>query len=389
LSRFLFVVLPLAGHINAPLAVSDALLGEGHEVAWCGPETFLRPLVGPDATVYPTGRRYYPEQGQRGLAALRTLWEAYLVPLAHFVLPVAERAVTEFRPDVVVADQHALAGALVAHRHGLPWASLALGALELTRPLRSDPDVEALVRTNLNHVRTLAGLAPDDGVDPRFSPHLVLGFTTSALTGSAALPDTCVLVGPAIGRRGIEAAFDWDWLDDPRRHVLVTVGTLADGIARDFLDRSVRALRDLADRVRAVVVAPADAVADPPDHILVTPRVPLLELMPRLDAVVCHGGMGTVCDALTHGVPLVIAPIRHDQPVVADQVVAAGAGVRIGFFESTPEQVRAAVTTVLDDPSHRAAAGRVAESFAAAGGAPAAATHLIRLADRTRERVTR
>jgi zeaxanthin glucosyltransferase len=378
-SRFLFVVLPLAGHINAPLAIGDALRDAGHEVAWCGPETFLRPLVGPDAPVYPTGRRYYPEQGQRGVEALRTLWESYLVPLAHFVLPVAERAVTDFRPDVVVVDQHALAGALVAHRHGLPWATLALGALELTRPMRGDPDVEALVRTQLDHVRDLAGVAPPDPVDPRFSPYLVLGFTTAALTGSASLPDNCVLVGPALGRRGIEADFPWEWLDDPRRHVLVTVGTLADGIARDFLDRAVRALRDMAERVRAVVVAPVDAVPDPPDHVLVTPRVPLLDLVPRLDAVVCHAGMGTVCDALTHGVPLVLAPIRHDQPVVTDQVVTAGAGVRVSFFEATPDEVRAAITAVLDDPSHRAAAARVRDSFAAAGGAAAAADQLIRL----------
>jgi zeaxanthin glucosyltransferase len=379
-SRFLFVVLPLAGHINAPLALSDALQRDGHEVAWCGPEKFLRTLVGPSATVYPTGRRYYPEQGQRGLDALRTLWESYLVPLAQFMLPVVERAVTDFRPEVVVADEHAMAGTLVAHRHGLPWATLAIGALELTRPLRGVAAVEDLVRDQLTRLRDLAGLPPDDTVDPRFSPDLQIAFTTTALTGPAAVPDNCVLVGPATGRRAIEPNFPWDWLEGPGPKVLVTVGTLADGIAREFLGRAVQALAAMTDRVRAVVVAPADAVPDVPDNVLVTDRVPLYRMMPRLDAVVCHGGMGTVTDALVHGVPLVIAPIRHDQPVVAEQVVAAGAGVRVSFFESSAERLREAITSVLNDPAHREGARRVRDSFAAAGGAERAATHLVRLA---------
>jgi zeaxanthin glucosyltransferase len=42
--------------------------------------------------------------------------------------------------------------------------------------------------------------------------------------------------------------------------------------------------------------------------------------------------------------------------------------------------LRASVAAVLDGPGYRAAAGRVRDSFAAAGGAPAAARHLADLA---------
>ncbi len=41
-----------------------------------------------------------------------------------------------------------------------------------------------------------------------------------------------------------------------------------------------------------------------------------------------------------------------------------------------PEPLREDLLAVLDDPSYRAAARRVGESFAAAGGAPAAADQL-------------
>jgi UDP:flavonoid glycosyltransferase YjiC (YdhE family) len=78
-------------------------------------------------------------------------------------------------------------------------------------------------------------------------------------------------------------------------------------------------------------------------------------------------------------VPLVVAPIRDDQPVIARQVVNARAGVRVHFSRVGATELRNAITTVLDDPSYRAAARRVQTSFTTAGGAAAAADHLEKL----------
>jgi UDP:flavonoid glycosyltransferase YjiC (YdhE family) len=61
-------------------------------------------------------------------------------------------------------------------------------------------------------------------------------------------------------------------------------------------------------------------------------------------------------------------------------VVATGVGLRVRVHRSGPDELRAAIRTVLDDPAYRAAAGRIRDSFTAAGGAPAAALHLERLA---------
>ena len=54
--------------------------------------------------------------------------------------------------------------------------------------------------------------------------------------------------------------------------------------------------------------------------------MPQLALLRHVDAVVCHGGHNTLCEALALGLQLVLAPVRDDHPLVADQVVAAGAG---------------------------------------------------------------
>ncbi|OLB80373.1 MAG: MGT family glycosyltransferase [Actinobacteria bacterium 13_2_20CM_2_71_6] len=380
MSRFLFLSLPLAGHVNPMAAVSRTLVQQGHEVAWAGSESFLRPLLADDTTVYPIGLRLHRGQSDLGMTATRSRWEGYIVPHCRFTRPAVEQAVQAYRPDVMVVDQHAVAGALVAHRHGLRWASAAPTSMELTRPYRALPKVESWIHGQLAAMWTAAGLSGTPPHDLRFSPHLVIAFSSKALTGTAPLPENVEFVGAAVAGRPPGADFPWERLDPGRRHVLVTMGTLSMDIAKDFYERMVAALRSLGDRLQAIVVAPEGTVADPPEHVMVFPQVPMLDLLPRLDAVVSHGGLNTVCETLSHDVPLVIAPIKGDQPINAAQVAAAGAGIRVRYVRATPEELRTAVLAVLDDPTYRAAAARVGESLRAAGGASAAARHLALLA---------
>jgi zeaxanthin glucosyltransferase len=388
MSRFLIVTLPLTGHAYRAAAVADALSARGHEVAWCGSNAYFGPLIAPDAILFPTGTRLFREQAGHGIAALKSLWQQYLVPLARFTLPAVDRAIGEYQPDVVVVDQHALAGALAADRHGLPWATLITQAMELTHPLAALPRVDAWIRAQLASLcRETAnrdatsdiahggiGGGGDGRLDLLFSPYLVIAFTTPAVVGEQSFPDHFALVGAAMAER--PGPFAWDLLDPARRKVLVSVGTLATGLAADFYQRAAAAVAPLGDTVQAILTGPPELVPDPPANVLVVPSVPMLALLPRLDAVISHGGMNTVSETLAHGLPLVIAPIRHDQPVVASQVVRAGAGIRVPFSRVRPGQLREALVTILDDPSYRRAAMRIRSSFAAAGGAPAAAAHL-------------
>jgi MGT family glycosyltransferase len=340
----------------------------------------LRPMLGPDATVYPTGSRVLREQDEHGFAALKSLWERFIVPFTRFSLPAVDKAVQAFGPDVVLADQHSPAGALVAVRHRLPWATLVCSAMDITRPLRRHPKVDAWTEAQLAKLWAHAGLPADELVDVRFSPHLVLAFTGTALTGPHPFPEHFALVGPILAERPADPDFPWEWLDPRRQHVVVTVGTLAGDLAGDFYARAAAALGPLGHRLQAILVTDPAAVPDPPANVLVRHRVPLLELLPRLDAVVSHGGMNTVCESLANGVPLVVAPIRHDQPVNAAQVVAAGAGVRVPFARVGPRRLRDAVLEVVDEPGYRLAAAAIRDSFAAAGGARAAADKIEPLA---------
>ncbi len=387
MSRFLFVVPPLAGHTLPTVAVGRELAERGHLVAWAGHTETVGPLLPSGARRFPVAASFRGQTldqlrrrslGLRGAAAFRFLWADFLIPLATSMLPGVSAAVDEFTPDLLVVDQQALAGALVAHQRGLPWATSATTSAELTDQFASMPRLGEWAQQCLTDFQRAVGVS--DPIDLRFSGHLVLVFSTAALLGPVcAFPDHYVLVGPAMGARNGGEGFPWGWLDPDREHVLVSLGTVNHEIGRRFFATAVAAVEPLGDRLQAILVAPPDLVDSPPDHVLVRASVPQLDLLASVDVVVCHAGHNTVCEALAHGLPLVVAPIRDDQPVVAGQVVMAGAGIRVHFGRVGAGELREAVMTLLDDPCYRMAAQRVQTSFSIAGGATAAADHLEKL----------
>ncbi|MDI5970859.1 glycosyltransferase [Streptomyces sp. SL13] len=385
MSRFLFVVPPLVGHINPLLGVAEELAGRGHEVAWAGyPEQITR-LAGDEATVFgcdmPDGGLVRPPQ-LAGPAAFKFLWEEFFLPLADLMAPGVDAAIDAFGPDVVVTDQHAVAGALVAERRGVPHVTSATTSAELIDPLAGMPKVGAWLQGLLTGLRGRIG-DPSATGDPRFSPHAVIAFTGRDLLGGTELPhERTYLVGPAIAPRVDRSDFPWSALDPDRKRVLVSLGTANLDAGARFLTEAVTALDGLGDRVQGIVVDPGGTLGEVPPGILVRPYVPQLELLTKVDAVVCHGGHNTVCESLWHGVPLVIAPIRDDQPIVAGQVVDAGAGVRVRFTRVDAARLGAAIETVLDPSGgHRAAAESIGRSFRAAGGVVTAADRLVDIAE--------
>jgi MGT family glycosyltransferase len=390
-SRFLFVVPPLVGHINPTVGVAAQLTARGHQVAWASAgHGLVQQLAGREALEYActgpvlgSGDAVRPPE-LRGPEALKFLWEDFLMPLAEAMAPGVRAAIRDFRPDVVIADQQAVAGGLVAEQLRVPWATSSTTTAEFAfdDALAGMPKVAAWIDALLKDLRVRIGAVPGTA-DPRFSPHLVLTYSTPELVGPGARADSQIrYVGPSIAARPAAPGFPWDWLD-ARATVLVTLGTANTDVGARFLSECRKALRHRADRLQAVIVDPGNAVGTtaPDDKdVLVLPSVPQLALLERVDAVVCHAGHNTVCEALWHGVPLVVAPIRDDQPVVASQVTGVGAGIRVRFGRATAPKLGAAIDAVLQEPGYRAAADRIRTAFRAAGGAQAAASHLERLA---------
>jgi len=109
-----------------------------------------------------------------------------------------------------------------------------------------------------------------------------------------------------------------------------------------------------------------------PENIVGAKWINYSDLLPHLDLLVCTGGSGTISHALRMEVPLIAVP-TWDHEDNAQRIVQAGAGISIPSNKCTPERLRQAVQTVLDDPSYRKNAQRMSRHMRRPGGADRAA----------------
>ncbi len=387
MARFLFVSPPFAGHINPTVSVGQALRERGHRVAWVGYGEVLHRLLPREAQIYALESRHRPEQvnalaadvrSVRGLRNLKLMWTEIFIPMARDMAPGTEQAVHSFRPDVLIVDQQALAGAMVARRLGLTWATSATSPVDRVRALSGLPKVLAWTEGQLRTLQEEVGL---EAVDvPEESPSLVLLFSTPELAGPIeGFPPQYRMVGPAFESRRAPVAFPWERLGAIPR-VLITLGSLNAERGRHVFELAREALSELP--IQVIMAAP-ESFGPFPDNFICQAWLPQIELLAKVDLVVCHGGNNTVSETLAHGLPLVVIPITDDQPQLAHRVEAAGCGLRLSYARLSAERLRDGVRRVLAEQRFRIAAEAVRCSFEAAGGAARAAELLEQLAQGT------
>jgi MGT family glycosyltransferase len=189
---------------------------------------------------------------------------------------------------------------------------------------------------------------------------------------------------PAAAERPLPAW--WPELDGAQPVVMVTQGT----VTTDAGDLIRPTLEALANEPVLVVAAPVDGLspADIPANARVEKFVPFAQLLPKVSALVTNGGYGGVQLALANGVPLVVAGTTEEKPEVAARVEWAGAGRRLKTKKPAPEQIRVNVRRILDEPSYRSNAQRIARDYAR-HDASAEAVALLELLAKTGRPVTR
>ncbi|PTU33011.1 glycosyltransferase [Stenotrophobium rhamnosiphilum] len=376
MARILFSVPPLTGHLNPALAVAEELEKRGHQIAWAVHAKQIRDKLPPRAWVYPLDAEdvdgpSIADPQVRGLESVRLFFEDYTLPIALRMLTPLEAISRSFCPDVMVVDHQLPGAALVARKLGVPWTTLVTTTASI---LKMSPTVDEWVAQQYMSLQC-SYLPKELRVErPDFSPHQVVVFSNETLLGNAhpRVDAPYHFVGPTKGNGRRVVDFPWDWLRSDSRKLLISLGTVSRDRDTRFFEVMMAALAEMPE-IQAVMVAPESLAERAPLNVLVRSYVPQLELLDQMDGVICHAGHNTVCEALSRGLPLIVAPIRDDQPVIARQVIDAGAGLSMRHGKVTPAMARSTIEKLFSTPELAANAKRLAQSMLAAPGAVGAA----------------
>lgn len=164
--------------------------------------------------------------------------------------------------------------------------------------------------------------------------------------------------------------------------VAFTTGT-ANTSSQAFFDASVRACELSGRRGLLLTQDAAQVPATLPPGILHTPYAPFKALLPRLAALVHHGGIGTTSQALLAGLPQLVRPMGFDQFDNAQRVLSLGVARQLLPRRYQPAAVAKTLDLLTTDASIRARCADGARKLGSEGqGLSAAAEAMLALASR-------
>jgi UDP:flavonoid glycosyltransferase YjiC (YdhE family) len=156
----------------------------------------------------------------------------------------------------------------------------------------------------------------------------------------------------------------WEHVLSARKVVLVTQGTIANRDFDELIRPTLAALADM-DAVIVAVTGRADANIGPmPANAYVADFIPFDQLLPHVDVLVTNGGYGGIQQALSHGVPLVLAGETEDKIEVNARVAHTGAAINLRTGRPDPAALHSAVQAALFEPRYGLNARRLQADYA-------------------------
>ena len=380
-------------HVSRALEVARALRRRGHDVHFAGHGTYLA-VAG--AAGFPTHELPYVTIEQVRIATRsRRLWTLFPEPLVQACIDAELALYRRLKPDVVLLDNRCTARTSSEHagirsvailnvhmsaQRRIPfsgtgwWPAGAAGPLVRAagRVVNAMEDwaYDRLVMGALNITRRRLGLS-------RLLAHeheqgdLSLLADVPAFSPVRELAPGMGYIGPLTWHNDLPPPACLPRLRPDRPVVYLALGS--DSLA-DVLGPLQRFH---AAGLQWVVSRGGNGPAGPwPEGVFVEDFVNAEALLPRCSAVVCHGGNGTLYQALAHALPIVALPTHAEQANGARRVEALGLGRCVWPGElrrGGPALLPGLVKLLLGDPSCRMAAVAFSEHLRGWRGAEVAA----------------
>jgi len=164
------------------------------------------------------------------------------------------------------------------------------------------------------------------------------------------LPDSFKYVGPIMWEPDMDLPEWYDKLDPERPVFYFTMGST--GYTRFFN----QAIQIFGDTEYQVIITTGGLFLDVdriPSNCFIEEFAPGRAIMEKSDAVVNHGGNGTVYQAVTAGTPLVGIPYHLDQEINLQRVEDLGFGFMISEKHCNSATLLNALQKLVRDPSYR------------------------------------
>jgi MGT family glycosyltransferase len=377
-----FCTAATAGHVNPVLGVVSELVRRGHRVT-CATTGRFAPrfaAAGGEPVVYTSTLPAHPADWPAGQ------WRAMLLFLAETeaVLPQLEDHYRDDPPDLMLSEDPAAPGRIMAVKWGLPtlqvwpffatkthWSSdraalyyptdtpgvdeflARLTAVLAAQGVGQPAEEYYATQTDGGIVLIPRGFQYDgDSFGPGFT---FVGPCLPAVSGgwvrpAGAAPVLLVSLGsintdhPGFYRACLDAFADLPW------HVVMAVG--------DRLDRA--------------------ALGSVPANVELHGSVDQPAVLEHSTVFVTHAGMGSTMEALFHGVPMVAVPRLPEQVVNAKRIAELGLGRVLPAGMATPERLRQAVLRLARDETMARRIRAARSEVRRCGGAPAAADAIQR-----------
>ncbi|ACK86280.1 glycosyltransferase [Methylorubrum extorquens] len=381
--RFLLAVLGTHGDVLPFLALGSALLRRGHEVALSAPAPFEKHADRAGLSFHAIGTQadfdrvvrepelWHPRRG------IETAFR-YGLDFAPDVFRWIEA--NSAKPCIVIASPSSFGARIAQDRFGLPLVTLHVMPL-LIESRYDPPRLPGLPLPDFlpARFRHWVGRGADKYViDPAALPRL------NAFRASLDLPPvrrlrhwwnspTQVLLmfpewfappQPDWPKQAVQVGFPMsDRFGDvgelsPELAAFLNAGepplafTYGSGMRQGqaFFETAVAACARLGHR--GVLLAPqtGQVPAGLPTSILHLPYAPFSKLLPHCSALVHHGGIGTVAQALAAGIPQLVVPVAFDHFDEARRLKHLGPGRALSRRRFTPARAAREIRRMLRDP---------------------------------------
>jgi zeaxanthin glucosyltransferase len=339
MSKIIFFMLPEPGHLVPTLRIARALQARGHEVAYLTIPDF-RGFVAKQGFGYaPLLGRYF-EQGFGVGQIFETqesgnqIYKAIALRMQREnTLPWEEfsRDLLACSPDLAIIDS-ALTGFYRQATNGtiLKRAGFPLVRMSVTFTEEYDVKIPDFIRR---------------------VPELILCPHEFDLPCTPPASHERHFVEPSVIRSRPAASFPWELIDCRRKLIYCSFGTQSSAYetATAMLQKIIAALRELNDFQLILSAGGHQHLArfdDLPSNVVILKSVPQLQMLSRASAFITHGGLGSVKEAIFAGVPMVVIPFAHDQPLNARRVEYHGLGIAVCPWIDSPGPIRDAIRGV-------------------------------------------